>query len=168
MADDTLTDTLIRSTTAYEVLDIIKEIVLDDPLRVDMSNWLQVYEISDENPVLYGSVKESWIPSCGMVGCIGGWTERLIGSCHRLGLNKEQEQELFYPSVLNGDLMNWESYQEIEGYTHPQTSEHARIVADHIIRFQENNFQQLQATHIKREDVRGTKWETTSLTGARE
>jgi hypothetical protein len=109
-----------KATTAYELLDEIAALALEEPKRMAMSEWL--LNKGDES-LPAGFL--GW-PSCNTVGCIGGWTNMLVPHLYVsqvLGLNVDQQSELCYPD----DLVYADN---------PQTPEHAQAVVEHIHAFQ--------------------------------
>jgi hypothetical protein len=123
-----------KATNAYELLDEIKALALEEPKRMNMGLWR--VEDGDEWTI---AAFEIDLPSCGTVGCIGGWAEVLAGSSDALGLTWCQSEELF-----SGDALIAESIRI------GQTVEHAQHVADHITAFQQKYEAQLKAKAVTR------------------
>ena len=146
MPHDILTQPLTRATTAYAVLDQIKQLVTDDPLRLAMNHWL----VHTKGMILEQVTEsERMIPSCGTVGCVGGWADALIGGSlgHKaMHLSYEQRKALFYPTIDDGRCFD---YTE----ENAQTSEHAAKVVQNITEFQHTYEHSLKATHIDINDT---------------
>ena len=129
---------------AYDVLERIKRLFLEEPKRVSMQYELRlrVDDRYQNNPTSF--------PRCGAVGCIIGWTGILAGVAEAadgllafrgadaedyLGITSDQGQELFYP--------DWWSSRTAHGG--PQTRKYAAAVAKHI-----SDFQAKYETQLKR------------------
>jgi hypothetical protein len=117
-----------KATNAYELLDDIKALALEEPKRISMDTWRS-------------SEGRLGVPPCGTVGCIGGWVEALVKQFaparHTLGLDDTQTKQLFFDDNLcNLGL--------IEG----QTARHARRIVTHINRFQKQHEAQLKAHQV--------------------
>ena len=149
--------------TAYEVLtEDIVGLIREEPRRMRMTVWQMrsvrdlaselesVYETAVDNdddvevPDDLFERAEELMPACGMVGCIGGWTEAVCGvdpsfdthmggkAAGLLGLDQEQTDDLMYPD----DLMD----RLDEG-----TPEYAEEVVRHIMAFAARHEAQLRA-----------------------
>lgn len=130
-----LNDAMPKSTAtnAYELLDEIKALALEEPKRIDMNNW----RLSDGD--VFPALTRRGYPACGTVGCIGGWVEVLSGCRPNgaegiLGLSSAQSNELF-----------WDPALITHGKSHGQTAKHARLTVQHIARFQAKYESQLKA-----------------------
>lgn len=128
-----------KATNAYELLDEIKALALEEPLRVSMNYWrLNASDIEQDTFITH-----LILPACGTIGCIGGWAEALAGTGQQaadiLGLTDDQWNDLFYPLELV-----WEA-DEIG-----QTPEHARHVIAHIAAFQQKHEAQLKDKPVTR------------------
>lgn len=129
-----MTTTIPRTTAtnAYDLLSEIAALALEEPKRMDMEHWRL---LADDD---YDS--HHAFPACGMVGCIGGWTEALTGYADAatvLGLNAVQEHDLFYHETL-----------VVDANRRAQTPEHADAVVTHIREFQKQHAKQLKAKPI--------------------
>lgn len=129
-----------KATTAYELLDEIAALALDEPKRIHMNFWhLSADHAHDARCLLHG------FPACGTVGCIGGWVELLTKSedaTKTLGLKPSQSGELFY----NDDLL--EDAGDAYRGGNAQTAAHAANVVAHIRKFQDQHEAQLKATRL--------------------
>jgi hypothetical protein len=111
--------------------------ILEEPRRIRMGIWLE----SIMDPVRFSRIEKQETPSCGTVGCIGGWTEALTGArrgkaTQVLGLkHPQQSDELFMPVRLVD--------AETQG-----TPAHARAVVRHLHRFATKYKMQLRRTMI--------------------
>ena len=126
-----------KARNAYELLQEIRKLILEEPKRYDQEYTLTVGDGPD-------------MPACGTVGCVAGWTVALKlpdrvaqysyggGVCIRaatiLGLDYEQRSLLFDGGAL--------------GRTRPQTLRHAKRGAEHIKRFMEKHAKQLKAKKV--------------------
>lgn len=128
-----------RAKTAYGLLSEVKQLITEEPLRLDMS---LVCRASKKAISAAGLVA----PDCGTVGCIAGWVQTLKGNRRTtndfrraskiLGLKDEdQEDALFCPDALMFD------------YT-TQTAGHAYKTVKHISRFQKKYSAQLKAKRV--------------------
>lgn len=129
-----------KARTAYGLLNDVIKLVVAEPKRMHMGEWLATsvgVETGFDDPPPLG------FPSCGTVGCIGGWTEVLAvdydgySAGDTLGLSAEQEKELF----MDNDLMSADN---------PQTLGHATAVVAHIRKFQKKYRAQLLAKKVSR------------------
>jgi hypothetical protein len=130
----------VRASNAYELLDGIRRLILEEPLRINMNHF---YAPPSQRRAE---------PRCGMVGCIGGWTNILTNpdgdrwswdnsedARLTLGLTQSQAYDLFWDRVLITEA------GETASGGMAQTFEHAQHVADHIERFQKRYEAQLKA-----------------------
>lgn len=62
----------VLSKDAIKWLRRVQKHVLDEPKRVDMSDWLNIREKD-----MMGPQYDNYFPECGTVGCIGGWVAAL-------------------------------------------------------------------------------------------
>ena len=124
------------ATNAYDLLDDVKALALEEPKRIAMGWWLVQNGYSSD--ALLVRVLKGGFPECGTVGCVGGWVEVLTGNNVRavkvLGLTEDQGLRLFYPPGL----------VEEEG----QTIEHATAVVAHITAFQALHEARLKAKAV--------------------
>jgi len=129
-----------KATNAYELLDEIRELIIEEPLRYNQASWLSIGEDAHR---IYEVV-----PSCGTVGCVAGWVVALRGyvgassvyksAMYHLGIDYEKADILFH-----GDAAG--CVDEIGGGVDSQTPEHARLGALHISQFMEQNKEKLLA-----------------------
>lgn len=130
----------VRASNAYELLSRIIDLILAEPLRINMNNFFTPSRMRKAEP------------QCGMVGCIGGWTNILSNedgdrwawdderpAAETLGLSPEQAKELFW----DRELIN-----EAGGGGMAQTDIHARHVAEHIRAFQKKYREQLMSKAV--------------------
>lgn len=130
-----------RARTAYGLLSEIAALALKEPKRIAMGVWCWKGLAGTKKFVESSLVDEMEVtfPACGIVGCIGGWTETLRPGCNawqRLGLNQAQGHELFRPNLVY-DIRQ-------------QTPWHARATVRHIRRFQQKYRAQLLAKKVSR------------------
>lgn len=146
------------NTSVFQVLTTIKELILEEPRRIDMGTGLQrrkglvvdpLSEHLSRTTPLRGEL--GW-PDCGTIGCIGGLGWLLVGHSERLspnfdmlgmqwGLTPKQSTELFWPDTLSSNgLLHWSSDYGVG------TPEYAQIVAQHISNFQRKYEDQLRNT----------------------
>ena len=129
-----------RDTTAWDVLEKIKELAQEDPKRIRMNSFGYLrasgYDVPDY-------IK---LPRCGAVGCISGWAAIVTGRVYEtvcfdgLGLTRGQKGELYYPPwYLDGGQ---------------QTPEHAARVVRHIEKFQQKYEEQLKRTPVIVKDAK--------------
>lgn len=125
------------ATNAYDLLQDVKKVILEEPLRLDMS----IVCLRGE-----GISLDILKPACGTVGCLAGWVLVLTGRTKPneanfgmtgeardlLGLDREQGSRLFFPQ----DLISPENTR--------QTRAHARATIKHLDAFCEENKQQLR------------------------
>lgn len=126
-----------KARTAYELLEEIRQIILEEPKRYDQRCIL-----------LCGSeCKEAGraMPACKTVGCVAGWivalTRRdfvsvgnICGAAREiLGLDADQTPQLFYYKAAGGA---------------GQSIGHARRGAAHIRRFMKAHAKQLKAKKV--------------------
>lgn len=135
-----------RPTTSWDVLERVKELAREEPLRI----WMRI-ELCRRAEM----VPARELPACGTVGCVGGWSSILLGMVGlddidhyvhlgavgaRMGLTESQKDELFYPR--EGEI-RWYNYMG------GQTRSYANEVIDHISAFQQKYEQQLKAHHCQ-------------------
>lgn len=130
---------------AYELLQDVENVILAEPRRIHMNYW----QLKADNPVRAFSSNRQLLrrdfPACGMVGCVGGWTEA-IG---RRGPNdRRQAQELLGLSLYQTTGLFYKTELLHDAETHGQTRAHARRVVKHIRAFRAANKQQLLATKV--------------------
>lgn len=131
-----------KAKTAYQLLDDVADLILEEPLRYDQRYWRLT--------------ASAWkMPDCGTVCCIGGWVDQLkadgqaenvedftvargVGASARniLGLTAAQARELFNPDAA-GD-------EPVEG----QSVEHGFNGVRHIRKFQKKYAKQLKAKRV--------------------
>ena len=135
MANERLVQPFTEPVSAWDVLERIKALAADEPLRVMMHGWLQKRDDQD----WHSACRIRSFPRCGTVGCVGGWGSHLLrlplGEEIRgtLGLSSEQSNELFTPV---GWFENWGM--------EAQTPEFAARFNQHISTFQRKYEQQLK------------------------
>ena len=131
-----------RPTSSWDVLERIKELVREEPKRINMNFELRLEKNNPPPPRL-------GYPRCGAVGCVGGWAWHLLqmqpafinilgnlaATGTRLGLTPEQREELFYPF---GPDLRWSDRADT------QTREYAERVIKHIKEFQQRYKRQLK------------------------
>lgn len=125
---------------AYDLLEEIKQIIIDDPKRYNQGDWGKHYGgeyVRDHKH----------LPECGTIGCVAGWAVTLTKgktwmitssgtyAQHILGLTDSQAQELF--SAKAAGARDQESPED-----------HARRGAAHIARFQRRYKKQLKAKKL--------------------
>lgn len=133
-----------------ELLLRVKAHILEEPRRLNMSNWMDRVEIGAEIAHIYesGSVhimRQDEVPPCGTVGCIAGWAAVLDGvpmddiggwaGREALGLNEFEGGELFYP----GYWPNRDDYYEYKGCGNAQQRAQvvARVIDAFIAKYEE-------------------------------
>src|ERR1700739_464311 len=52
---------------AVKLLRQVKDHILEEPKRLSMGSWMVIYPTGFPTSA-------SWLPACGTVGCIAGWT----------------------------------------------------------------------------------------------
>lgn len=57
------------ATNGYDLLTDVCQAILDEPKRLDMSNWIAVGKFAE-----FAEKRENMRPSCGTLACIAGWT----------------------------------------------------------------------------------------------
>lgn len=142
------------ATNAYDLLSEIVNLILDEPLRYNQSNWLLTgIQLKDAG---YQP------PMCNTIGCVAGWATSLknqvpanydrYSTTHQfrleanatrlLGLTGDQATELFGGSAVA------EMYESIHGpngnVPKSQTIEYALLGALHIRAFQAQHADQLR------------------------
>lgn len=117
-----------------ELLQKIKQAILEEPRRIDMTSWA-LHPLSVENP-----------PACNTVACIAGWAVALTNNLRGKALSgfedgieytAEKYLDLPYPFSRRLFYMSrWpRTFQERLIYLSPRTPEYARVVADRIDHF---------------------------------
>jgi hypothetical protein len=136
-----------KAKNAYELLDEVIDLIVDDPRRFNQRDWRMV-----EGADYYWSNTIDW-PDCGTICCVAGWVDMLksptptqsvdsftttrgVGRSARLilGLTSAQAVRLFNPDAVDGDF---------------GTDEHARLGVKHIRNFQKKHEKQLKAKKLK-------------------
>lgn len=137
-----------KAKNAYELLDEVIDLIAEEPLRLDQTDWRRKETDDDVN------IWESF-PACGTIGCVASWVDTLkskrptpvaegfstvvgVGGSARaiLGLTSRQALELF-----NGDAAGERDGDGgIEG--------HARRGILHIRKFQKKHAKQLRAKKV--------------------
>lgn len=128
-----------------ELLQKVKQAILDEPRKMDMNVWFDRFWADEEEKVrvlrLLGK-EEAQLPPCGTIGCIAGWSVLLgssmdpgelvhVGStaARLLDLDFEQAYDLFHTTTWPSDLREKLSDSE------PGTIEYAQVVAEAIDRY---------------------------------
>lgn len=124
-----------------ELLLKVKETILQNPARANMSIWQSSFL---EDPMLASYFKaanpsHAEIPPCGTVGCIAGWTLALYNrrfslnyameAAGLLEITPEQASELFYVGGWPTDLLRKIAKHQ------PGTPEYAAVIGEAIDRF---------------------------------
>lgn len=125
-----------KAKTAHGVLSEICALVLAEPRRLSMRTWCISRDMLAPGEDARDYVARGF-PSCGTVGCIGGWTETLrpdAAARITLGIDRDLGEELFYPRELLAQR--------------EQTVAHARATVAHIRRFQRKYAAQLKAHEL--------------------
>ena len=155
---------LTKSTTAYGLLDMVRDVILEEPRRYNQSWW-----ISRPN---YFPKKVREFPSCGTVCCVAGWVETLRGTPTKavaltkvftdnngyriattaqraLGLSAEQASTLFGAGALL-------SHRGGRAMPAQGSLAYARLGAKHIAEFQKQHEPQLRAKVVRPVRSKGT------------
>ncbi len=129
-----------KAKTAFGLLSEVRKLIIDEPKRYDQTAWLY----RDGDPQLV-EVPSLGYPKCGTVACVAGWVATLASpsrfdyvnaaaiACDVLGLNENQEDELFNGGAVRGAR---------------QTPTHAKSGAKHIAKFQKKYRAQLLAKKV--------------------
>lgn len=80
------------STLNVKLLRKIRDHILEEPKRVDMSFWLKKYTKKQREA-------SDIIPACGTIGCIAGWAKVLTGSRSRRDISVIGAELLGLPYV---------------------------------------------------------------------
>jgi hypothetical protein len=125
-----------RAKTAYGLLSEIAKLALEEPKRMSMGFWID-RRVDDDGDEWQWRPSRGW-PTCGTVGCIGGWTETLRAgyASDTLGIDGDQAEELFQDPDLCAA-------------PNQQTTTHAKAVARHIAKFQKKYRAQLLAKKVR-------------------
>lgn len=125
-----------------ELLQRVKEHILEEPLRLRMEDWVLTKQMVEDDPETYylGDNKNFVFPACNTVGCISGWASLLSGFTNGhssvgqevLKLSGPEAEGLFW-------IGNWspefkKQYRQAE----PQSMERAKVVAAVIDAFIES------------------------------
>lgn len=123
-----------KAKNAFDLLSEIAALALEEPKRMRMGIWGGRASRED-----YANLRANQMPSCGTVGCIGGWTMTLKPrgrfATEILGLDFDQANDLMFANGL----------VDADGQG---TAKHARMVAAHIRRFQTEHAKQLKAKRV--------------------
>lgn len=135
-----------KAKTAHELLGEIHDLIIEEPLRYDQSNW----------KTWMRRVDESLRPACGTTACVAGWVDTLKSkrpiraydiwrggaaeslrdrAIRILGITQRQAKHLFA-----GSAVGYRAVDGIEG--------HARRGAAHIARFMKRHATQLKAKRV--------------------
>lgn len=118
-----------KAKNAFDLLSEIAALTKDEPRRMRMESW---------GGIIGNAKGMDKAPSCGTVGCIGGWVDVLKGSDEHaidvLGIDTLQADELFYGEEVNDARQG--------------TVRHARRVIALIRRFQKKYAKQLKAKRV--------------------
>lgn len=155
-----------RPTTALQLLQTVRALVLAEPKRLDMEHWVRQ---DDKQGLVSASACYDAVPECGTVGCIAGWCTIVAGydptyagfdAAKLLGgtkaeINafdkweclpgtkvKDRFSNLFYPKNWPADL------RERLAHTQQGTPEYATIVAERIDRFIADNKRRLAGVSL--------------------
>lgn len=127
---------ITEPTTAYHLLEMVEALALEEPRRVDMGLWYETLVEPGEE------ITNQFVPTCGTVGCIAGWTLHLVGApvneaeevsdqisdraANVLGLEYDAAHELFHHRPHD---------EETGDELMPGTPEYVANVADHLRQF---------------------------------
>lgn len=143
--------------SAYEFLTVhLPKAIREEPGRMWMGLWInktdfgrqlenmascigiEVYADGDLSPGDRAMLLER-TPSCGTIGCIGGWTETMVdnraSAIDILALSHLQTVELFYPHDLTND-------------PDQGTAPHVERVVAHLLAFAEKYEDQMRAVTV--------------------
>ena len=72
-----------RATNAYELMEDVNRIILEEPARMDMRKWISAFrsltEIEQRNEDVSEGIFPIPEPACGTVACYSGWCAILVG-----------------------------------------------------------------------------------------
>lgn len=136
-----------KATNAYELLDEVKALILEESTRYCQTTWI----INDPETLMDEGLAR---PRCGTVACVAGWVAQLKAgpishwdvletAGNILGLDRVERYALFNGDAI-GDLCGVEGMYEPA----PQTPEYAELGAEHITRFQATHEAQLKAKAV--------------------
>lgn len=132
-----------NAKNAYDLMSDIKEYILEEPKRVFMGDWL-ITDMGDIEDIL-----ETTGPACGTVGCIAGNAVMLTDA------DREKDTCRTALNLLGGDnkiLRNQLQYRlflDTEVHARYGTKKYARIVAQRIVKFQQEHEQALREVAVK-------------------
>lgn len=123
-----------KATNAYELLDEVCEVILEEPKRY-YQGWWRVTPNGKEYVPRTPAIEALVFPACDTICCVAGWvctlksriTPDLFSSQARfiLGINTDEAWELFRSSAV----------ADIDPAAKPQTLEYAQAGVTHIRRF---------------------------------
>lgn len=136
-----------KATNAYELLDEVKALILEEPKRYDQGVWLVE---SEEEAAGHGLL----LPACGTVACVAGWVVLLKASGTDydsiqdrardiLGLGWVDSVDLFDGSAIENACDEEDLLGVVE-----QSPKYAALGARHISSFQAAHEAQLKAKAV--------------------
>lgn len=147
-----------KATNAYELLDEIQALILEEPKRVWMDDWVIKGKHKIETTLAYSNA-EVTAPACNTVGCIAGW---MVSLRHPRQFPSEYAEAAL---MLLGTSINYEADDELAynalnlfygqpPYPFPTapygTKAYARAVVNNIKRFKRKWKTRLKATPLRR------------------
>lgn len=152
-----------KATNAHELLDEIRNLILEEPRRYNQEDWLK--KKLDAHDTSYN------FPACNTIGCVAGWTVALKRSERTqrrmlqeeevtfghpfqetaqriLGLTDDQVSYLFNGSAVQDRLVKTSGNFIERRVVRPGTKMYARLGYNHITRFMKKHEAQLKAKRV--------------------
>lgn len=146
---------LTRECDGYEFLtEDLPAVLREEPRRLWMNYWFESghnvesliadhfeehEDYCEQADINVEAEIDARKPPCGSIGCIGGWTEEILGpytpAYLRLGLTRDQAHDLFYPDELLKD-------------PEQGTAAHVERVIAHMAAFAKEHEQQLRSVRF--------------------